>query len=238
MGTRKQRFYPSPLGQACGAGEEQGRELGPRQTPALTSCLTLPSTQHRLLLWGRRPREDTPQCPSRPFGGSQCCQGNSPRGSCQIPAPAPPPPPPRELEPPSLGTTGLTACIGATHCPRIGCSPERSIPCNSTPSCFCRPPKVLASLCPQQPLLPCGHHSPGTGFPSWDQAAQTTLPQPFPGLAEGGTFPHPPPSGILSTNTAESSSFCTEHRGRTVSLPLQAICEALWDEIEGNGPRL
>lgn len=151
--------------------------------------------------------------------GSLCCQGNSPRGSCQIRTPAK-----GARSHPGLGLQGWQ--------PLYGVLPLR-LP-SQTP-----PPALLSAFRNAGLPLPSatppagGHRSPGTRIPSGDQAAQTTLPQPLPGQAEHGTFPHPSPSGSL-----HCGSLGSEERGRTAPLPLQPICKELWDETEGNRPRL
>lgn len=149
--------------------------------------------------------QPAPECRAGPLGGSQCCQGNSPRG--HIPAPR------RGLKPPSPGT----AVLAAWRCPpppppHTGSSPETAIPCNTTgpllpalrspgfslPSAA--PPALWTSQpCHQDPFL-----GPGTPY----------LPPPgTPRAGRGWDLPTPSSRWQpLSANTAESSSFCSARR--------------------------
>lgn len=172
--------------------------------------------------------QPAPQCSGRPF--RERGLAGRPRAPCAARETAPgaaaryAPPPKGARSHPGLGLQGWQ--------PLYGVLPLR-LP-SQTP-----PPALLSAFRNAGLPLPSatppagGHCSPGTRIPSGDQAAQTTLPQPLPGQAERGTFPHPSPSGSL-----HCGSLCSEERGRTAPLPLQPICKELWDETEGNRPRL
>lgn len=126
----------------------------------------------------RAPGGHTTVAPCRPFGGLPVLPGGQPQG--QLPHPWPPP----QKRP---GAT-VTWSYRVSSMYRCSCLPPRGCPLSASSPNYPQAPsarEILASLCLQQPLLPGGHHSLGTGFPSWDQAAQTSLPQPFPGLGWG-----------------------------------------------------
>lgn len=119
--------------------------------------------------------------------------------------------------------------IGAPPCP-YGVLPLRPSSLASPPPGPCANPQKCWPLGPQQSLRPCGHHSAGPSIPSWDGAAQATLPEPPPG---------PAPSCCWQPflKPCREQQLCSEKRDRTASLPLQHVCKELWDETEGNGPR-
>ncbi|EPQ05521.1 MTSS1-like protein [Myotis brandtii] len=84
------------------------------------------------------------------------------------------------------------------------------------------PGRVLASVCLQQLLLPCGHHSPGTRVSFWDRAARTTLP---PSHSQGQ---HPPPAGSLSKTLQRAAALA----------PRRASSYPIWEDFNSKATKL
>lgn len=216
-------------------GKEQGRELGSPweilRAPTLPAYIThfqVHNTQSHGDIAGdiTGPGGNTTHqgttCPTVPrqalqragacwkAEGSLCCQGNSPRGSCQILAPLPRQ---RGLKLPWPGTTGLAA-------PVWGASPETSIPdSTSSPSARLQkswPPSALSNpSCPVDtvalaPGSPLGTKQPRPPSSSHCQG----------GLSVGPSRIHLPVAA--SPKTLRRAAAFAQRRGQDCSPPSPA----------------